>query len=133
QDGLRAGRESAHAEDRRGPHRRLPQRLRLQDLRNRLPDREQAMTAGSSSPAPQTPPPPQPSPKPLKPQRALFAVLFAAFAIWVASLLWMYFTTEWPRRSRAHLPAPELMTPPQAPTPSPAAPSSPPPTTNPVR
>ena len=42
-----------------------------------------------------------PVPKPLKPRRSLFVVLMIVFALWVAGLLAMYFTTVYPDRHRA--------------------------------
>ncbi len=35
-------------------------------------------------------------PRPLKPRRWLFYSLLAGFAVWMAFLLWMYVTTEYP-------------------------------------
>jgi hypothetical protein len=35
-------------------------------------------------------------PKPFKPRRKLFAVLMIVFALWVAALVVMYFTTVYP-------------------------------------
>ena len=52
-------------------------------------DAEATVTA-----APQVVTPPHP--RPLKPRRWLFYGLLAGFAVWMAFLLWMYFTTEYP-------------------------------------
>jgi hypothetical protein len=43
---------------------------------------------------------PLPEPKPFKPQRTLFVVLMIVFALWVAGLLAMYFTTVHGNRHR---------------------------------
>lgn len=43
----------------------------------------------------------RPQPQPMKPWPKTFALLCLIFAAWVATLLWMYFHTVYPRRHPA--------------------------------
>ncbi|HYE17473.1 MAG TPA: hypothetical protein VEA69_03460 [Tepidisphaeraceae bacterium] len=49
---------------------------------------------------------PTESVRPLKPRRALFAVLLLFFLLWVGGLLWMWWKTVYPMRHPAQQPAP---------------------------
>ena len=55
---------------------------------------EQAKPASAAQPAPLTFAPKPP----LQPHKRLFVGLMIVFAIWVAVLLWLFFTTVWPLR-----------------------------------
>ena len=59
-----------------------------------------------SPPQPKTPPDAARTPvhaTPFKPRRKLFVVLMIVFALWVAALLVMYFTSVYPNRENAPL------------------------------